>query len=224
MKPRITVTGADERTPIAELVRLTQLSKRVEIGLLYSETPEGRNRYPSGPWLREAIAALGPRCAVHVCGSRARTVVSSSEWARLVGRVQFNGSVSVSELFYLCQPFGYRAVITQHNPIRNPDLCNANPSHNDTPRFRAAPHMLLVDASGGRGCSPEHWERPNTWKPVGFAGGLGPTNLAVELPRIAAVALDPWWVDMEGRLRTPDDWFSVALAEQAIEVFLETLP
>lgn len=83
-------------------------------------------------------------------------------------------------------------------------------------------HQLLVDASGGRGVSPAEWTRPNTTRAVGFAGGLGPDNLAGELPRIAAVARGPWWVDMETKLRT-DDWFDIALAERCSDAFEQFL-
>jgi hypothetical protein len=219
--PTITVTGADERTSLEDLLRLTRLSPVVEIGLLYTETPEGRNRYPRREWLKETVEALGKRCAVHICGGAARKLaIRRPDWLRPAGRVQVNGDVSVEELFAFCRPFGYAEVITQHAPGRT-GLCNANPSHHDNPRFFAARHSMLVDATGGRGKSPQKWGRPNTWKPVGFAGGLGPDNLAQELPKIAAVARDPWWVDMEGKLRDEDDWFSAGLAEKAICTFLE---
>lgn len=209
--PGITVTGADERTPIEELVRLTRLSPHVEIGILFSLTPEGRNRYPSCCWIDDAINALGKRCAIHVCGTRARQIALRHSYAlSSAGRVQVNGVVSPEELHRLL--YVLPRVITQHNPGWGYDL-----SHTNVP----GTHQLLVDASGGRGISPREWRRPETDKAVGFAGGLGPDNLAAELRRLQAVARNPWWVDMEGKLRTSDDWFSVDLAERAIQVFLQ---
>lgn len=218
--PAITVTGADERTYIPDLVRLTRLSPRVEIGLLWTETPEGRKRYPNREWLERATDILGERCAIHVCGRGARAAaLQRPGWVCRAGRVQINGAVETPELFELCRPGGYSWIITQRR-AGYPDLRNANPGHRDTPRFSAATHALLMDASGGQGLSPAEWTRAHTWKPVGFAGGLGPDNLAVELPRIMAVARGAWWIDMEGRLRDDDDWFSIKRAEQAIEIFL----
>ncbi len=41
----VTLTGADERTDIAQLAQLTADHPYLEIGLLYTTTPEGRNRY-----------------------------------------------------------------------------------------------------------------------------------------------------------------------------------
>ena len=78
-------------------------------------------------------------------------------------------------------------------------------------------HALLVDGSGGRGVSPESWARPETYKQVGFAGEMGPENLALELPRIALVAASESWVDMEGKLR-PADWFDIGVARECVSL------
>ncbi len=80
-------------------------------------------------------------------------------------------------------------------------------------------HAVLVDSSGGRGQSPEVWARPETNKSVGFAGGLGPANLRMELSSIEAVAKEPWWIDMEERLRDAADWFSVSRAKMVMDLW-----
>jgi hypothetical protein len=210
---RITLTGADERTSLTGLVRLTEQFPCAEIGLLYTFDPEGRPRYPSVDWLKQAVAALGKRCAVHVCGSRARTAALQpfdAYWISQAGRVQVNGPLGAWEAAQYCELYG--GVITQHHPAKNPDLSQAEISG----------HSLLLDASGGRGLSPAAWLPPQTNKPVGFAGGLGLDNLAVELPRIVAVARPGWWVDMEDKLRDAEDWFSLDLARMTAEAFLAT--
>jgi hypothetical protein len=205
----ITVTGADERVSIGSLVALARSNPLVEIGLLYTATPEGRNRYPGLSWLREAAAALSGRCAIHVCGSGARRRLLEGDLLDLVRhapRVQVNGAVTVQEASLLAAMVD--ELITQHNP-NNAHLLDV-----------AAPnHSLLVDGSGGRGISPQSWVRPDTVKNVGFAGGLGPDNLAGELEKISRVAGASAWVDMEGRLRTADDWFDIGLARRAVDVF-----
>jgi hypothetical protein len=209
--PKITLTGADEKTPVDSLVRLVDRYPRVEIGLLYTETSEGRNRYPSKKWLKDTVSVLRSYCALHVCGSEAlRNLCEGWQWMHRVGRIQINRpKLSLETLQDLSIIYGAN-IITQW-------------SHNNTSLVDAEVegHCLLVDSSGGRGISPEKWERPVTRKPVGFAGGLGSDNLRTELPKIMAVAEGTWWVDMEGKLRTEDDWFSVDLAECAIETFME---
>ena len=210
----ITLTGADERTRISDLVRLRMMG--AEIGLLLTHSPDGRNRYPSLGWIWEAATELQGHAALHVCGQRARQTLFEGGYKNLLkwfGRIQVNGDPSPGAIKDLCQRYDTKVVITQY-PLNDSTLemddiyCN---------------HALLVDGSGGRGISPEKWERPATSKLVGFAGGLGPENLATELPKIAAVADDEgdWWVDMEGNLRDNDDLFNVSRAEKALAVFLK---
>ena len=197
----VTFTGADERTDVAALERLIYKHPFVEIGLLYSATPEGRNRYPSLDWIKRAASKLGDNCAIHVCGRTARAQIAAGELASLVkhvGRVQVNGTISVDEIVQL---YGeVPLLVTQHTAANERLVSGWCATCFD--------HELLVDGSGGRGQRPEQWLRPETDKMVGFAGGLGPDNLAEEMPRIAAAARGAYWIDMESSLRI-DDWFDV---------------
>ncbi|MEY2161397.1 hypothetical protein [Rhodanobacter sp. FW106-PBR-LB-2-11] len=202
----ITLTGADERTDVAALLELLAAHPTLEIGLLYSATPEHRNRYPSLGWLHATARALAGRCAIHVCGMLARAQLKSGELQDLVRharRVQVNGDVGRDELPILSSRV--HALITQYNP-RSTDLSLAPESGH---------HQLLVDASGGRGIGPKHWRRPETPKRVGFAGGLGPHNLAEQMDRILLVAEGDWWIDMEESLRS-DDWFDISRARAVL--------
>jgi hypothetical protein len=205
---RITVTGADEKTSISDLVTLCSAYPLAEVGLLYTATPEGRNRYPSYEWLDAATNALAGRCALHVCGSGAREQLRSGNLRQLterIARVQVNGIVSVDDAIQLASMV--RTLITQQ--------CPANVSLIDAP---ISNHVLLVDGSGGRGVSPLEWLRPETDKEVGFAGGIGPDNLRDELCKIALVADGEWWIDMEGKLRQ-DDWFDLEAARSVVDQF-----
>ena len=199
----ITLTGADERTDLNRLVLMAIAHPNVEIGLLYTATPEGRNRYPTLSWLHQAAARLSGRCAIHVCGRLAREQLLQGQLADLVSdaaRVQVNGIVHPSELNALAARVP--VLITQMNAA-NASLAT---------EFYVKNHQLLVDGSGGRGKSPDGWVRPITSKRVGFAGGLGEDNIYAELERIKLVALGPWWIDLEGKLRT-DDWFDLDKCE-----------
>lgn len=204
----ITLTGADENTSLDALLHLVSAYPTVELGLLYTETPEGRPRYPSFKWLLETARALSGHVAIHVCGSGARRRLLDGQLAELTShapRVQVNGRIEPDELVLLAGRVG--TLITQHNNLNESLL--ALPVVN---------HALLIDASGGRGISPPAWANPNTLKPIGRAGGLGPHNLLDELTAFSALARPGAWVDMEGRLRT-DDWFDIKLAEQCASIF-----
>jgi len=218
----ITLTGADERTSIDDLVNLLVDFPHLEIGLLYTANPEGRNRYPSLEWLHKAIDALQGGSAVHICGGSARKQLLGGELTRLlapVSRIQVNGVITADEVKAASVAIEHpwhpqnRQVITQHQ-IDNAYLSTLSTF------LTSDTHALLVDGSGGRGLSPDKWIRPDSSKRIGFAGGLGPDNLAAELPKIAAIASEHGrsWVDMEGRLRL-GDWFDVGLARECAAVF-----
>lgn len=201
----ITVTGADERTDVGELKKLN-----AEIGFLYTATPEGRNRYPRLGWIVETANQL-ERASLHICGRGARAALMAGE-IPVYGfqRIQVNGAILAVEVERLCAQYPRHTIITQHRT--------------DTAHLLfvgTLNHAVLIDASGGRGISPEKWSSPTTAKYVGFAGGLGPDNLADELASMAAVSRPGWWVDMEGKLRV-DDWFSVERAAQCVELMKGT--
>ncbi len=206
---RITLTGLDERTSVLDMIQLSKLG--AEIGLLYTASPDGRRRYPARWWV-ETRSAVVP-CAIHICGSRARSELHNGMLNPLlasVRRFQVNGNVTTEELRAICGRFPDKVVITQH--------CAKNAA---LARLGVWNHAILVDDSGGRGKLPGAWCRPETTKPVGFAGGLGPDTLRSELPKIARVADTDSWVDMEGRLRDDEDWFSVEKAMKALAIWRE---
>lgn len=199
VNPQITFTGVDERTNLADLPR------GVEYGVLFTVSPDGRNRYPSRKNAAAIMAALtggGHAVALHVCGARARSELVNGQLMDLTAwpeRIQVNGRLEPWELEDICRQHAQHEIITQANEW-NTSLLDCECDN----------HAILVDASGGRGRSPASWKRPQTEKAVGFAGGLGPDNIADELQRIRAVAVGDWWIDMEGKLRDQDDWFDVS--------------
>lgn len=211
ISPTITITGIDERSSIPLMVDLLQRHPALEIGLLLTLSPEGRHRYPGRAWLAAAAAALSGRCALHVCGAGARAALAEGGLQDLTAhaaRIQVNGTLDVEAVEALAEGYPSHTLITQFN--------GANADHL---QVRARNHALLIDASGGRGVAPGTWARPLTSKAVGFAGGLGPLTLAHELPRIHAVASDPWWIDMETSVRDATDWFDAQRAHKAIRAF-----
>ncbi len=220
MRPFITCTGVDDRTDLATLDRMA--APGVEFGILLTNDPEGRQRYPNKATLKAAARTLGRRAAIHVCGKTARSDMLAGVYdgtLSLVGRIQVNGVVSIFELDQIGRRFPRQQIITQHTEA-NRDLRWSRAQLADL----GANHALLVDGSGGRGISPESWPLVSTDKLVGFAGGLGPDNLAAELERIKEVSGGGWWVDMESKLRDADDWFSLEKCAQVIAIAKDTMP
>ncbi|TAN03109.1 MAG: hypothetical protein EPN36_14015 [Rhodanobacteraceae bacterium] len=210
----VTLTGADERTDLGALEALVAEHGELEIGLLYSEKPEDRPRYPSLRWIEKITTRLPGVCALHVCGVGARDALKNGTLSAVlhnIRRVQVNGHVEPGEIAPIAMQFPI--VVMQWQPGRdNPDLESAIAR---AELFAGLGHQWLVDGSGGRGRLPGSWFRPSGPRPVGFAGGLGPETLADELPKIAAVAHGHWWVDMEQSLRT-DDWFDLDRCRAAL--------
>ncbi len=60
---------------------------------------------------------------------------------------------------------------------------------------------------------------------VGYAGGLKPSNIAQQLPLIAAAAGDgPYWIDMESGVRDADDRFDLGKCRAVCEAVYRSRP
>lgn len=211
----ITLTGIDEHTDLDALMRMLDNAGTypVEIGVLWTTSPEGRNRYPSGEFIAKAADRLGSRLAVHICGKGARTQAAGyqapHDVLRKVGRIQVNGNVEANELAIMMGRFDRQLFITQH------------PANAELLLFWGdGRHQILIDGSGGRGIKPEKWVVPNTSKRIGFAGGLSPETLSEEISKMPPHA----WVDLETNLRDGQDWFSIERAAACINIMKKLEP
>lgn len=210
---RCTFTGVDEKSSFEEITNLTQEFPFVEWGVLLSTSANssfGQNRYPSLNWLNENLPKLknivdtyGSSIALHVCGKETKELLAQTENSvalsllPYVNRVQINflyKEYQVEQLENLCKSFPHINFITQHNN-RNADLYKKVFSPN---------HQVLFDQSGGRGIETTEWEVPLENKICGYAGGLGPQNINEQFSLIKSVADRPFWIDMEGKIRTED--------------------
>ncbi len=197
----ITFTGIDEYT---ELENLQEFD--AEFGILYSATPNGRNRYPSKEWIAGAVERVS-NAAIHVCGTRARAELleGSLPFLSYVKRIQVNGILTLEECEFLCREYPNHTIITQHTE-RNKELL----------AVRNGNHSVLIDGSGGRGVLPTSWNAPDTDKLVGFAGGLGPENICEQFSRIIEQAKSGYWLDMESKLRDSEDKFSIEKVKEVL--------
>lgn len=89
--PRVTITGADERTDLVELAGID-----VEVGILYSVKRAGKApRYPAIERIDRMTSRL-PHTALHVCGPVGRNEAITGKLPVNVdrfSRIQVNGKL-----------------------------------------------------------------------------------------------------------------------------------
>lgn len=225
-----TLTGIDESVPLDALLEMRRRHPYVEFGVLYSTKQQGIGRYPSLLHIRKlALAAAenkGLNLALHVCGSAVGDLLAErgqvTELAQHFPRVQINMIAGAHDLQFVCgllDRMEHQTVITQHNNT-NKGLWRSL-SHK-------ANHAVLFDESGGKGLEPEAWESPLdivSEKPpfvahnptCGYAGGLGPDNIAQHLRLVGKVTHGkPFWIDLESSLRNSADRFDLSMAQRCL--------
>lgn len=223
---RVTITGADDSIEPEALLPLAKRYPFLEIALLFSAKRGGTVRFPSQDWLGRlgAIAAnVAPlNLSAHLCGDLVRNVCIGS-WGPADAQVRFQHLFRRVQLNFHAEPHdigglfidGFRGrpqqVIFQYDGVNNRIFHLA--------RSHGVDAVPLFDLSHGAGVLPGSWPAPI--EPYcGYAGGLGPDNLAEQLPRIAKAAGDvPFWIDCETRVRSDKDrQFDLAKAERFLEI------
>lgn len=206
MKPRyVTLTGADDTVSPNDLFAISKEFPFVEWGILTGS--QMGHRFPSEYWINALLGlSLGPiNLSLHICGAPLRSIAGGKlmrkrfsfgafQRCQLNWHGEYQGDiadniVSVFDAYTKWHP----EVIFQLDG-QNADLAFAARHHIDT--------AGLFDCSHGAGVLPQVWPNYYDAFPCGYAGGLGPDNIAEELPKIQAVAGDGYWIDMETKLYT----------------------
>jgi phosphoribosylanthranilate isomerase len=224
MIDKCTFTGIDTKTDLDAVIALSRRHKALEFGVLFSRTPEDKDaRYPTRAEIEVIISKLEGvvPVALHICGRAVGEFVAGvadiRELASRFDRVQLNFSLpaspfGVAELDGAIRAFG-RPVITQHFPS-NAVLAEA---------VTAPTHHVLHDTSGGRGIATDSFPPPFPNKYTGFAGGIGPENIADKIADVLAVSGGATvWIDMESRIRT-DGYLDLEKCEAAALAFEKAL-
>lgn len=220
-----TLTGADDGVNHTDLLYLSASHSFAEWGVLFHNARQGIGRYPSFAWI-DTLCSLThgvPRAhfALHICGRDAvheflQGTGKVSDVAVHFGRIQLNliaSSVDPASLIAALRRHPSKTIITQHNAANESlwRLLGEVPNHS-----------VLFDESGGRSINPATWPSPLPGKLCGYAGGLGPDNLAVELQRIQMAAeKKPFWIDMEGKLRNEADQFDLSSVQTCLSIVRE---
>jgi hypothetical protein len=244
---RVTITGADDSISPQALLDLHKEFRFVEFGILLAKSRVGTPRYPSYRWLLDLYELSDrtvniPDLSCHICGQWSRDLLAGKwslpwryDWVpALFSRAQINFTASPDEDFGYLETIlndwqssgsGISEFIIQHN--------EANEGFFEVLREMASfgNFVPLFDRSGGKGELPGAWpnaeyvEDPDgsgVDRPIyhGYAGGLGPENLEVELPKIAeAAGAARIWIDMESKVRSDDDkTFDLAKVRRCLEI------
>jgi hypothetical protein len=209
----VTFTGADDSVAVKELVAISAEYPGVEWGILFSKRGQGGWRFPSEAWVErlQERKTRDMKLAAHLCGGWVRDLVMEGNfswqeqaWVGMFQRVQLNfhgeehGTLA-----------GLETVLATGRDLK-PFILQCDGVHDAFVRSQVErrPEQVapLFDVSGGAGVLPQEW--PRAWPAVrcGYAGGLGPENVVEQLQRIEeASGGQPYWIDMERRIRSEDD-------------------
>ena len=178
------------------------------------------------------------RLAAHLCGTRVNEVLSGNDdflstlRARGFQRVQINATAingvdtsklaeSVDALVAIILKHVELEFILQKNEETRPlweTLLNTVISNGGWPPNCS----MLVDESKGTGTLSSSWQQPPQEFDIGYAGGIGPSNISKELDEISDVAQGrEIWIDMESLLRSiknEEDVFDLNKCYEVIDV------
>lgn len=213
---RVTITGADDKTDIQDLIDLTKQFPFVEWGILFSGSKQGQSRYPSHSTIGNIAASALPLSA-HFCGSYSRDVLENGKIGMLLetykyfDRVQLNYNFSINTKWstdFLALKYWAenpsKGIILQSNKANSELIRDLA----ELPRWVGASFKnlhFLHDSSGGRGreivniplCYPKNY--------TGYSGGIGPHNVTEICKMIYQYnSTKNVWIDMESGVRTND--------------------
>lgn len=210
---RVTITGADDNTPIPALVELSREFPFVEWGILVSEKQQGSSRFPGRQWMSSFASQAATEImavSMHVCGLWVRQMLRGKlDWESLpadirivANRIQVNTHaeehISTATFLDWISEHDAKQFIIQLDGINDHVL--------DAGFARKQNVAGLFDGSHGAGVLPESWPSPrHKGLSYGYAGGIGPENIVEQVANInkaSAWHKEPVWIDMEGRVRT----------------------
>ena len=223
---RCALAGVDEATPLFELAVISDLHPFVEWGFLFSPGKQSnRGRYPSVQRIQRAFRELPAyaNLSLRICDEGVQQLLREEpvltglfdQIRARGGRVQLdgdfsNGKVDRAELLVFLLKHPDVKFITRHNE-KNAAVTLA--------LIGLKNHFVLYDTSQGREIGPENWPAAPSMGFFGYAGGLGPETLEKSLPRIyKAAGHSEFWIELEGRLRDPNDRFDLRAARACLEI------
>jgi hypothetical protein len=219
----LTATGVDEKTDLNQIIELTQEFDFMEWGVLFTQNPNS-SRYPQMQYIKDNILPLASdiNLAAHLCGNMVNLFIEKDEQLLNIishfNRVQIN--VATKKMTKTKQEKLFQAIENyQGNLILQENFSN----HEFNTSLRQFTHVAyLFDSSGGKGISPDSWPEHLQNVYCGYAGGLSHLNLKNEILNIEKmVNNNSIWLDMEGQIRTSDDYFDLTKIKTAAKIVQE---
>lgn len=221
----ITFTGIDERTDFMRLENIAKKYTFAEFGLLVSRNwEENGNRFPDPQIIWDMTGCTTPqvRFSCHLCGQLAKTAAHGDfpnafppDWSpsmlNIFQRVQLN--VDAMEMYDVLHqmPKSSKEIIIQ---MQDAATCCCFMAGG-----RPDGMSYLLDASGGRGIDSPMDIIDWTGIHVGYAGGIGPENVERKLLTLLLFpSNNSFWIDMESKIRTADDWLDLDKVEEVCEI------
>ena len=213
MLERLTFTGVDGQTDLDGLARLARRYPRVEFGALRGGTTGTARAGPRFPpeSVLDRLAQSPVTCALHLCGTHALAAVDGPDrlvshivaMVRGFNRVQLNLQGHRDRAFdWTEERIGrlraFCRAVTRNTPTERV-IVQHRGTWDDRPLI-APTAQYLHDVSGGRGHEGlAQWPVPqkNTDEWFGYAGGLGPDNIAAAMTFVHRHRDCRVWLDME---------------------------
>lgn len=208
--------GADDSVNPKLLAILSHAYPILEWGVLFRPDKEGQCRYATQAWVQalSQVQHADMKLAAHLCGVRVNDVLEGKDdfIAQLFQlgfrRVQINATAvngvdtsklaeSAPHLMQVIEKYPNLEFILQKNEETKPlweGILTAGIPKNVS---------MLVDESKGTGVASTSWPTPPSNYEIGYAGGIGPSNIRQVLTEVQAVAGGrSIWIDMESSLRS----------------------
>lgn len=208
----VTFTGPDDHSDVNRMVAISGRAP-VEWGVLFSRRRQGAGRYPSLGFLPK-LRTPALRLAAHVCGSYAEEIVATGACLEFETILANSGVRFARFQINTASPLDTRLLAGFAGRVSGGRaIAQCRDAFPDDPSVD-----WLHDVSAGEGVLPATRPVPGPDIFGGYAGGLGPDNVAAQLAEIRDTHPPGkrFWIDMETKVRT-DDVFDLDKVETVLD-------
>ena len=236
--------GADDSVDPNLLAIFSNLYPLVEFGVLFRPSLSGQPRYASPEWVQNlgVVAAKSNgkmKLAAHFCGDRVNEILTGddaflSTLASLgFQRVQVNATAvngvdtsrlaeSVESFLSVVNKHPELEFILQKNAETRPlweGILSLDSESAGKSGYLPKNASMLLDESKGTGVLASSWPSPPEEYEIGYAGGIGPSNIDKVLGDVMTAGNGrKIWIDMESSLRSVKNDKDIFDLEKCYEV------